>query len=54
MVKKVTFKNIVNVILIPNIKDYIDNNIFNDIWYSNKEYSSFVQECIENKLNKRS
>ena len=29
--KKVTFKNTVHVILIPNIKDYIDENIFNDI-----------------------
>lgn len=45
--KKVTFKNVVNVILIPNIKDYIDHNIFNDVWYSNMEYRLFFQEHIK-------
>lgn len=45
--KKVTFKNVVNVILIPNIKDYIDHNIFNDVWYSNMDYHLFFQEHIK-------
>ena len=44
--KKVTFKKVVNVILIPNIKDYIDHNIFNDIWYNNMDYHLFFQEHI--------
>ena len=42
--KKVTFKNTVHVILIPNIKDYIDENIFNDIWYNNRDYQLFIYQ----------
>ena len=45
--KKVTFKNVVNVILIPNVKDYIDHNIFNDVWYNNIDYHLFLQERIK-------
>jgi len=45
--KKVTFKNVVNIILIPNIKDYIDHNIFNDVWYNNIDYHLFLQERIK-------
>lgn len=39
---KVKFANIVNVILIPNCKEYIDSGLYNVLWYTKQEMSSFI------------
>jgi len=39
--KYVKFNNIVQVYLIPSIKDYTKNNLKDKIWYSDDDYKFF-------------
>lgn len=40
--KTVRFANVLNVILIPNCKEYIDAGLHNVLWYTKKEQNSFM------------
>ena len=40
--RTVTFANVVNVILIPNCKEYIEANLHHVLWYTRVEISSFM------------
>ena len=53
--KKVSIHNIVSVILIPNVNEYKNANLKNDIWWSDEDYLLFKKNLInEIKNNKKS
>ena len=45
-IKKIRFSNIVNVILIPTYKEYIEQNISKDLWYDNNFFTSVRNEVV--------
>jgi len=53
--KKVSIHNRVSVILIPNVNEYKNANLKNDIWWSDEDYLLFKKNLInEIKNNKKS
>lgn len=48
--KKVTFSNIYNIILIPSNNDYKRYKIVDKIWYSEKDFIKFKEDFI-NEIN---
>lgn len=48
--RKVTFSNIYNIILIPSNNDYKQYEIVNKIWYSDKDFIKFKEDFI-NEMN---
>lgn len=52
--KKVSFYNVVKVVLIPNIKDYIDSNLVDNIWWSDNDYYIFKINLIKERNIKNS
>jgi hypothetical protein len=48
--KKVTFSNINNIILIPSNNDYKEYNLIYELWYSEKDYIKFKDDFI-NEIN---
>lgn len=48
--KKVTFSNIINVILIPTNNDYKEYQLIYELWYSEKDYIKFKDDFI-NEIN---
>ena len=40
--RNVRFANVVNVILIPNCKEYIEADLHNVLWYTRAEISNFM------------
>ena len=40
--RNVRFANVVNVILIPNCKEYIEADLYNVLWYTRAEISNFM------------
>jgi hypothetical protein len=40
--RTVHFANVVNVILIPNCKEYVEADLHNVLWYTRAEISSFM------------
>ena len=48
--KKVTFSNINNIILIPSNNDYREYNLIYELWYSEKDYIKFKNDFL-NEIN---
>ena len=48
--KKVTFSNIDNIILIPSNNDYKEYKLIYELWYSEKDYIKFKNDFI-NEIN---
>jgi hypothetical protein len=48
--KKVTFSNINNIILIPSNNDYKEYNLIYELWYSEKDYIKFKNDFF-NEIN---
>ena len=44
--KKVNFYNIVNVILIPSVKEIINKNLKHKIWWDDLDYILFKREYL--------
>lgn len=51
--KKVRFYGVVYVILIPSIKDYMEGNLMDKLWWSKLDYKNF-QKLTENNNNNSS
>ena len=47
--KKVNFYDKVSVVLIPETIEYIDCNIYNDLWYTKNDYNNFICDEIKRK-----
>jgi hypothetical protein len=53
--KKVSIHNIVSVVLIPDINEYINANLKDEIWWSDEDYLLFRKNLINDiKNNKKS
>ena len=53
--KKVSINNRVSVVLIPDINEYINANLKDEIWWSDKDYLLFRKNLINDiKNNKKS
>jgi hypothetical protein len=48
--KKVSFSNINNIILIPSNNDYKEYNLIYELWYSENDYIKFKDDFI-NEIN---
>jgi len=48
--KKVTFLNRINIILIPSNNDYKQCKLIDELWYSEKDFIKFKNELI-NEIN---
>jgi len=51
--KHVSFNNDVRVILIPEIKEYINSRIMYNLWYNKNDYSEFIRDRKNELLNKK-
>lgn len=53
----VSFKNVVNVVLIPTRNDYKLHNVYSKMWYSSDDYFGFredyINELKEEEENKK-
>ena len=49
--KKVSIHNRVSVVLIPNINEYINANLKDEIWWSNDDYLLFRKNLINEIKN---
>lgn len=51
--KHVSFNNDVKVVLIPEIKEYINSRIMYNLWYNKNDYSEFIRDRKNELLNKK-
>ena len=48
--RKITFSDTINIILIPTNDDYKQFNLIDELWYSEKDYIKFREDFI-NEIN---